>query len=101
MSWSRRTLLAVVMMLGAVAAGCGFHLRGQATYNFKSIYVNAPGSPAIAAELRRALAGAGSATVADDPKDAQVILDVPLLVDNKDVLSLFTGGRVREFALEK
>jgi len=43
MSWSRR--VAVILAAAVVAlAGCGFHLRGQATYHFDSVFVNAPGA---------------------------------------------------------
>jgi LPS-assembly lipoprotein len=104
MSWSEpiRQLprFAVVAMV-VVCAGCGFQLRGQATYHFKSIYVNAPGSPGFAGELRKVLESNGSAALADDPVKAEVILDIPLIIDNKDVLSLSSAGRVQEFALEK
>ncbi len=96
-----RTLAAAALLATAALAGCGFHLRGQAAYQFTSIYVNAPGSPGFATELKRALAAAGSATLVDDPAKAEVILDIPLVVDNKDVLSLSSSGRVSEFALEK
>ncbi len=98
MSWSRRG--AIGAMLG-VLAGCGFHLRGQATYHFDSIYVNAPGALIFAAELKKALEAAGSAKLVENPENAQVILDIPLLIDDKDVLSLSPGGRAREFALQK
>ncbi|MBS0319996.1 MAG: hypothetical protein JSR18_05600 [Proteobacteria bacterium] len=96
-----RALAMAGLLAAATLAGCGFHLRGQATYQFTSIYVNAPGSPGFATELKRALAAAGTATLVEDPTKAQVILDIPLIVDNKDVLSLSSSGRVREFALEK
>jgi LPS-assembly lipoprotein len=102
MSWSRR--IAVVLATAAVAlavAGCGFHLRGQATYHFDSVFVNAPGAQPFATELRKALENAGSAKLAADPEHAQVILDITYVIDDKDVLSLSPGGRAREFALQK
>jgi LPS-assembly lipoprotein len=37
--------------------------------------------------------------VVDSPAAAEVILDVPAPVEDKSVLSLSGGGRVREFAL--
>lgn len=80
---------------------CGFQLRGQATYAFRSIYVNAPAYPALAADLRRSLTGSGSATVAETPATAQVIVDVTLIADDKQVLSLSPGGRAQEYALAK
>lgn len=104
MSWSdrpsRRTLVASLFACTLLAA-CGFQLRGQATYAFRSIYVNAPAYPAFAAELRRSLAGAGPASVTETPAGAEVIVDITLLTDDKQVLSLSPGGRVQEYALAK
>ena len=82
-------------------AGCGFHLRGEATYRFTTIFVNAPGAPGLAAEMRRALDATGSAKVVDDVKQAQVILDIPLVADDKEVLSISGAGAVEEYALLK
>jgi LPS-assembly lipoprotein len=95
----RAVLLAFVGSAGASA--CGFQLRGQATYAFRSIYVNAPAYAPLAVELRRALAGSGSATLAATPEEAQVILDITLYADDKQVLSLSPGGRAQEYALAK
>ena len=93
-----RLLLAVAIL---ALAGCGFHLRGAATYRFDSIYVNAPGAGSFGADVRKALENASTAKLVDDPTKAQVILDIALVVDDKDVLSLSPGGRAREFALQK
>jgi LPS-assembly lipoprotein len=95
----RRAFLGAAV--STVLAGCGFQLRGQATYPFDSIYVNAPGFPLFAAELRRSLSSAGSASLAEKPDAAQVIIDITSVVDDKQVLSLSTGGRVQEYALSK
>ena len=91
----------IVAVLALAVAGCGFHLRGEASYTFSTIIVNAPGAPALAAELRRALDATGSAKVVDDAKSAQVILDIPLVVDDKEVLSLSGAGSVQEYLLVK
>jgi LPS-assembly lipoprotein len=98
---SSRASAVAGIVLAFVVASCGFHLRGEATYTFSTIFVNAPSAPALAAELRRALDATGSAKVVDDPKKAQVILDVPLVVDDKEVLSISGAGAVQEFALIK
>lgn len=95
----RGTLAALVASL--LLVGCGFHLRGQATYAFQSIYVNAPAHPQLATELRRSLTGAGSASVVAAPAGAQVIVDVTEVADDKQVLSISPGGRVQEYALAK
>jgi LPS-assembly lipoprotein len=93
--------IVAVALLSLALAGCGFHLRGEATYTFSTIALNVPGAPGLAAELRRALDATGSARVVDDPKKAQVILDIPLVGDDKEVLSISGAGAVQEFALIK
>ena len=80
---------------------CGFHLRGDATYPFKTIFVSAPSSPPLAAELTRAIAGGSGATIAESPAAAEVVLAVPFVTDDKDVLSLSSGGSVREYQIVK
>ena len=92
--------------LGAGAAGttlasCGFHPRGEANYPFQSLYVNAPASPPLAVELVRAIGAASQAKVMDTALAAQVILDIPSVLDDKEVLSLSSGGSVREYQLVK
>ena len=98
----RRDLLrAALVALAATAAGCGFQLRGTATYPFDTVYVAAPVGAPFTAELKRALSGSGSAKLTESPEKAQVILDVTLIANDKAVLSLSPGGRVREFAIAK
>ena len=96
------TLPRLAVALAALAlAACGFQLRGAATYAFESIYVGAPPSLPFTVELKRALAGAGSAKVLDVATGAQVVLDITNISDDKSVLSLSPGGRAREFLLVK
>ena len=90
--------LAAIVFAFALA-GCGFHLRGEATYSFSTIFVNAPGAPLLASEMRRALNATGSAKVVEDAKQAQVILDIPLVANDKEVLSISGAGAVEEYAL--
>lgn len=88
------------LLVALVAGGCGFQLRGQATYPFDTIYLQSPvGS--FTTELRRWLAGGGSAKLVDNAAAAQVVLDIELVANDKAVLSLSSGGRAREFALAK
>jgi len=98
MWWCRS--LAALAIAGALAS-CGFHLRGEATFPFDTIFVNVPGSPPMATELTRSVASASTAKVTESATTAQVVLDVPVVVDDKDVLSLSSGGSVREYQLVK
>ena len=92
--------LVAAAALALLAAGCGFHLRGDVTYAFTTLYVNSPANAPFAAELRRALSGGGTELV-EAATAAQAILDIPAVVDDKQVLSLSAGGRAREYALTK
>ena len=97
-----RTLVRYVVaaaLAGALAA-CGFHLRGDVTYPFSTLYINAPPNTPFATELKRALSG-GSTTLTDSATAAQVILDLSNITDDKQVLSLSGGGRAREYLLTK
>ena len=73
--------------------------RTRSCSRWRSIY--APPALPFTVELKRALAGGGSARVVDAPQNAQVVLDVSNLSDDKSVLSLSPGGRAREFVLTK
>jgi LPS-assembly lipoprotein len=95
--WSCSRVAAFLFV--ATLASCGFHLRGQANYAFSSVYVNVSGAPVFEAELKRMLEGGGSAKIADKAADAQIILDVPTVADEKDVLSLSPAGSVQEYAI--
>ncbi len=100
---SGRTRIAGILAGLAVAgslAGCGFHLRGDVRYAFSTVYVNAPAASPIAAELKRTLEGGGT-TIAETATTAEVTLDLSGVADDKQVLSLSGGGRVREYSLSK
>ena len=103
--WSSERRSALRLAAGAVAAlalsACGFHMRGAANFAFKTIYVNAPEADPFARELRRAVEASGTATLAADPTKADVTMDVIGPNDDKQVLSLSGGGRVREYMLVK
>jgi LPS-assembly lipoprotein len=99
----RRAFLRIVVaaVIGPGLAACGFHPRGEATYAFTSIFVSAGATPLFGAELKRALANAGSAKLVEDPLTAEVILDIPGVLDDKEVLSLSSAGSVSEYQLIK
>jgi LPS-assembly lipoprotein len=91
---------AVAAALAGALAACGFHLRGDVTYAFSTLYINAPPNTPFATDLKRALSG-GSTTLTDSAAGAQAILDLSNITDDKQVLSLSGGGRAREYLLTK
>lgn len=90
---------ASALLLSSALAGCGFRLRGDFAYAFTRIYINTPANAPIAVELKRALEASGNTRVVDSAAEAEVILELPAVGNEKQVLSLSGGGRVREFAL--
>lgn len=79
-------------------AGCGFRLRGTAHVPFETIHV--PGATAgIALDLKRNIESGTRARVVDDPKAAQALLQVTEEARSREILSLTSAGRVREFQL--
>lgn len=80
-------------------AGCGFQLRGSANLPFASLYVNTASSSQLGNELKRYLRAGSGTVITDNPKAAQAILDILSEARAKDILSLNSAGRVREYTL--
>jgi LPS-assembly lipoprotein len=96
----RRFLLSLAAI--APLAGCGFKLRQAPDFVFNSVAVTSQPNSPVALELRRTLAADNRLRVlpADaDPKQAQVIVNVPLELRQKVVVGLNALGQVREFQL--
>jgi LPS-assembly lipoprotein len=93
---SRRAFLAC----GALAAlgGCGFRMRGAAQVPFSTIFLPRT-HIGLGLDLKRQVEAGTNARVVDDPKSADAVLQFTEEVRQKEVLSLTSAGRVREFQL--
>ncbi len=78
-------------------ASCGFHLRGQASLPFETLYVS--GSPLFANQVARAVRAGSKTRVINNPKDAQATLQILSELRERLILSLSAAGRVREISL--
>ena len=87
------------MILTTLISGCGFHLRGQAALPFDTMYVQAAPASPFATRLKRTLSAGSQTRIVDNPKEAQVTLQVLNELREKQILSLSGGGRVREYEL--
>ena len=93
--WSSKAL---AFALALAVAGCGFRMRGTAEVPFDSLYV--PGATTgLALDLKRNLQSGTKARVVDDPKGADAVLQFTEETRQKEILSLTSAGRVREFQL--
>jgi len=85
------------LCLALLLAGCGFHLRGQATLPFDTLYVD--GNTAMLVELKRNIAAGTQTRVVNALTGASAVFSVDHEVREKVILSLDTSGRVREYQL--
>ena len=88
-------LLAAALLL----ASCGFQLRGTAQMPFSSLYVQALPASQFATQLRRAVQTGSSTRLADQPEQAEVVLQIINELQEKQILTIGGGGRVSEYQL--
>jgi LPS-assembly lipoprotein len=93
---SSRLILAATLLL---LASCGFRLRGEATLPFESIYVQGAATSPFTIQLKRSIVSATKAKLTDRPQEAQVVLHIMSERQDKEILALSGGGRVREYYL--
>ena len=90
----------VLLLLAAlVLSACGFQLRGSYSLPFDTVYITLPTTSELHAMLKRSIQASTKTRVIDSPKEAQAILSIISDVPAKNILSLDTSGRVREFQL--
>jgi len=81
-----------------LAGGCGFRLRGTAELPFQSLYVPNANS-GIGLDLKRNIEAGTGAKVVDTAASADAVLVFTQEAREKEILSLTSTGRVREFQL--
>jgi LPS-assembly lipoprotein len=89
----------ILLTAALLLSGCGFTLRGTASLPFSSLYVQATPSSQVALQLRRAVQSGSATRITDRPEQAEVVLQILNELQEKEILSLGSGGRVREFQL--
>jgi len=94
------SLIIIVLLMFLMLTGCGFKLRGQiSSLPFQTLYVAAPPGHTIGSDLRRAVGASTTTKVVDKMEEAEAILQVINASNERRILSLSGGGRVREFEL--
>ncbi len=87
-------------MLALVLASCGFHLRGQATLPYSTLYVSGPSGTSLTRSLTRVLKSSG-VKVVERQADAEVGLIILSDTREKSILSLSGAGRAQEYELRE
>ncbi len=92
-----RTLVALAAAF--LLSACGFQLRGSFSLPFDTVHIALPTTSELHAMLKRSIEASTSTRVVDNARDAQAILSITGDTQVKNILSLNTSGRVREFEL--
>lgn len=95
-----RTQTILILAILCLLTACGFKLRGQiSTLPFKSLYISAPDGHTIGMDLERAISTSSTTRVAASATEAEAVLEIVSAVNERTILSLSGGGRVRDFNL--
>jgi LPS-assembly lipoprotein len=92
-----RALFAVLVV--SLLSGCGFQLRGAQPLPFESLHIAVADTSELGAQLKRNIRALGSTRLTNTPQEAQAIFTVAGETREKNILSLSSAGRVREFQL--
>lgn len=89
----------LVLFMSLLLAACGFHLRGQASMPFSTLYLEAGGpNSAFIDELRRSLES-NKVQFVDSAEQADLVLEIVYELPDKQILSLSGSGQVSEYQL--
>jgi LPS-assembly lipoprotein len=96
---SRLVRIMAVLALSGGLVHCGFHVRGDTPLPFRTLaIVGAEGTPLVV-DLKRTLRGNAKVGIVDKPEQAEAVLYILTNQNDKSILTLSGGGRVREFQL--
>lgn len=100
----RTAKLSLVLLLVGLLAACGFKLRGSADLPahqlpFSTIALSLAPTSEFYAQLKRTIEASSAGTRVADASQAEAILAVLGDTSQKNILSLNTSGRVREYQL--
>lgn len=98
----KRYAALALLLAASLLSACGFHLRGSTLYDalpFKSVYVILPDASQFGVEFMRNLRASTTTKVLDNPKDAQVVIEIMNEKKTKSILSMNVQGRAREYSL--
>ena len=90
------------IVAASILSGCGFRMRGaDGSYSmpFQSIYIGLPDTSPLGAQLKRNLRSTDRVAIAERASDADVQLVVLSEQQGRQILSLNSLGRAREYLL--
>jgi LPS-assembly lipoprotein len=91
-------IMAALMLCGGLAH-CGFHVRGDTQLPFRTLAIVGGENTPLVVDLKRTLRGNAKVGIVDKPEQAEAVLYILTNQNDKSILTLSGGGRVREFQL--
>ncbi len=98
---SKMLRIAAALSLCATLAHCGFHIRGDTQVPFSRLAVVGAEGTSLVVDLKRTIRGNAKVTIVDKPELADAVLYILINQNEKSILTLSGGGRVREFQLSQ
>lgn len=99
-SLGRRTWLGALIALPAfLSTACGFKLRGSVSIPYKVIAITGAPSPLLRADLEMIILTGSDSKVANNPKDADLILEIISEVNSRDILAFNATGQISAYRL--
>lgn len=93
------TALATALLCATLLSACGFKLRGEVDLPYSTLYIALPESNNLRAKLARSINASSKTVLADNANECQAILGITGDSAVKNILSLNSAGRVREYQL--
>src|SRR6185436_1076818 len=92
-------LVIAMLFMAMTLSACGFQLRGQANIPFQTMRVETPAFSVFANDLERAIRAGSNTRIVETREEAEAVIEIIGESQEKHILSLSSGGKVREFEL--
>lgn len=89
----------ITLICATLLSACGFHLRGEVSLPYSSLYIDLPESNTLRAKLARSIKAGSRTTLGNSATESQAVLAIAGGSMVKNILSLNAAGRVREYQL--
>jgi len=99
-SLDRRTWLGALIALPALfTSACGFKMRGSVSIPYRVIAITGVPSPLLRADLEMMILTGSDSKIANNSKDADLILDVISEVNSREILAYNAAGQISAYRL--
>ena len=99
-SLDRRTWLGALIALPTLfTAACGFKMRGSVSIPYKVIAITGAPSPLLRADLEMMILTGSDSKVANNAKDADLILEIISELNTREILAYNAAGQISAYRL--